>query len=292
MQYKISLENEMKIRDYLLSLHLGKPKIHDLFQYKLVSINGKIANPFSIIKDNDLLEIIYDEDINYLPFHYKLDILYEDDYLLVINKPVGFMVHPDEINKDKTVCNMIANYYTYNNIKANVRYVHRIDTETSGILIFAKDMLTEAYFNYHFALHDFKREYLALVHQVPLPDKGIIDAKIGSDRHDKQRRRVSKTGVEARTYYEVLKSYNKYSLVKLVLQTGRTHQIRVHMRYLGYPLLGDELYGGSKKYIDRVALHSYRFTYIDPYSLKENSICCPLPMDMKKLLKGEENVIW
>ncbi len=286
MNYKIDNKFIQKtIREYLLSFHLAKAKIYNLFLEKRIYLNGELATENTKIIKNSVLSIIYDEKINYIPYKYELEILYEDDYLLIINKPPFFMVHPDEENKDKTVANMVAYYYLKKNISTNVRYVHRLDTETTGILVFAKDMLTESYMNYNFMQHSFKRYYLAICSGEVKPDEGTIDAPIGLDRHHNQRRRVSKTGQNAITHYKVLKYYKHFSLVEMLLETGRTHQIRVHMKYLGYPLLGDELYGGSIKKIKRVALHSARFVFYHPFLEEEITINCLLPFDMKKVLE-------
>lgn len=284
--YKINLEYaNQSVRSYFLKMHLAKTKIYKLFQEKRVMVNQKVVNENYLLKNEDILSINYEEKLNYIPFPFDLDILYEDDYLLIINKPVGFMVHPDEKNKDKTIANMVAAYYELHNINYQVRYVHRLDIETSGILVFAKDMLTESYFNYHFLIHDFKRYYLALCSGEVKPDEGTIEAPIGEDRHHNQRRRVSKTGQAAITHYKVLKYHKNFSFVEVLLETGRTHQIRVHFKYLGYPLLGDELYGGSQKKIKRVALHSACFVFRHPYSGEKIIIKAELPADMKRLLE-------
>lgn len=286
MDYKISeYFNGYSVLDFLNYVSLGKSKIHILFNDKLIYLNNKLAKRNDILKEDDILTINYNESVNLKPFKYDLDIIYEDDYLLIIDKPPFFLVHDDGNSHEDTISNMVAYYYLKNNINFIVRPCHRLDIETSGILVFAKDMLTESYFKNHFLLHDFKREYLAICSGKVLPDKGVIEANIGEDRHHNQRRRVSKTGQYAKTSYEVIKYFKHYSLVSLVLDTGRTHQIRVHMKYLGYPLIGDVLYGASNKYNDRVSLHSYRFTFNHMLTNKTITVCAKMPRDFKKLIE-------
>ena len=274
--------NNNKLADFLAFYHLGNEKIKSAsFQ-----INNKdVFNLSQIIKTGDIITISIDEDIDFPIFKKYPNIVYEDDYLLIVNKPKGLMVHPDSKDKNGCLVNMVAWYYFKHNIKRSVKYLHRIDTDTTGLVIFAKDILTASYFNYLIGEHIIKRTYLAIVSGSLIPDKGTINEPIGEDRHDNQRRRVSKTGKMAITHYETIKNLkHNYSLVKLVLETGRTHQIRVHMKYLGHPLAGDLLYGGSTKYIERQALHSSSLDFLHPYTFEKMHLEAPIPSDMEKLI--------
>ena len=274
--------NNNKLADFLSFYHLGNEKIKSAnFQ-----INNKDVSDLShIIKTGDILTISIDEEIDFPVLKKYPNIVYEDDYLLIVNKPKGLMVHPDSKDKNGCLVNMVAWYYLKNNINRSIKYLHRIDTDTTGLVIFAKDILTASYFNYLISEHIIKRTYLAITSGQLNPSNGIIDEPIGEDRHDNQRRRVSKTGKRAITHYETLKKLkHNYSLVRLVLETGRTHQIRVHMKYLGHPLAGDILYGGSTKYIDRQALHSASLDFLHPYTFLNMHIEAKLPADMEKLL--------
>ncbi len=270
-----------KVSNFFEFYHLSKTKIKEISE---IYINNKEANLNTIIKTGDIISISVVEEIDFKILDKPIDIIYEDDYLLVINKPVGLIVHPDDKEKNGTLVNMVANYFKKNNIKRNVRYIHRIDTDTTGLIMFAKDMITSSYFNYLFSIHDVKRTYMAIVCGRLEEKSGRIDANIGEDRHHNQRRRVSKTGQNAVTNYEVLKEFKNYSLVKLNLETGRTHQIRVHMKYIGHPLAGDILYEGSVKHMKRAALHSYSLEFKSPYDFREIKLECKIPKDMMDVI--------
>lgn len=270
-----------KVSDFFAFYHLSKNKSRNI---KSILINNKAASLHTKLKTKDILSVGVEEEIDFEPLDKKLDIIYEDDYLLIINKPKGIIVHPDDKKKTGTLVNIVANYFKQKGINRNVRYIHRIDTDTTGLIMFAKDMITSSYFNYLFSKHEVKRTYLAIVCGKPKDKSGIIDANIGEDRHHNQRRRVSKTGQVAITEYEVLKEISRYSLVKLNLQTGRTHQIRVHMKYLGCPLAGDLLYEGSMKHINRAALHSHKLDFKLPYSFLDMHLECKIPSDMMDVI--------
>ena len=267
--------------------HLGKAKKHQVLSGKIIYVNGILASYKTILQEND--EVIIDTSIfekrDFPCENIPIDILYEDDYLLVINKEAHLIVHPDDKNKTGTLVNRISNYYAKKNLDKSVRYVHRIDRDTTGIIIFAKDMFTNAYMNHFIEKHEITRIYLALCSNKFKETKGVINAKIGEDRHHKSRRRISKTGQEAITHYEVIKKLSRgINLVKLQLETGRTHQIRVHLSSINHPLLGDELYFGDCKLIKRTVLHSYQVSFIHPITRKKIQITCPLPKDMQRIV--------
>lgn len=274
--------NNKTLEDFFKFYHLGSSKLDEVS----ILINNKdIYNLKTVLKTNDVLTLVYDEDIDFPMLKKYPNIVYEDDYLLIVNKPKNLMVHPDAKDKNGCLVNMVAWYYYKNGIKRSIKYLHRIDTDTTGLVMFAKDILTASYFNYLISEHQIKREYLAIVSGILEPKNGIIDAPIGEDRHDNQRRRVSKTGKRAVTHYETIKELaHHYSLVSMVLETGRTHQIRVHMKYLGHPLAGDTLYGGGVRYIDRQALHSYRLEFYHPYTFLPMKLEAPIPRDMEVLI--------
>lgn len=274
------------VEEYFLDSGIGKGRIAEIKRTNSCFVNGEPASLDYRLKIDDRIELKFEEKINFSPCDLPLDILYEDDYLLIVNKPCGILIHPDGINVETTLANRVAAYYYSIKLFREVRYIHRIDVETTGIVLFAKDFITYSRMIKQIEDGTFERNYLALCHHHFKTRSGIIDEPIGRDRHA-PRYRVSRSlhSKRAITEYEVVKEYPKYALVKLKLSTGRTHQIRVHMSYMHHPLLGDTLYGGSKERMDRVALHSSEVRFIHPIGNEFVSVQCPLPSDMERWVK-------
>lgn len=277
------------IRTFLQSYYLSKKNIHDRMMSKTVLLNGEIANFETKLQPYDMLVIPVhqDEEIDFIPDKMKLDIVYEDEHLLILNKPAGIMVHPDSKDGRGTLVNGVANYYKQQGLNHRVRYIHRLDTDTSGGIIFAKHYLAHSLLDQWLSEKKIKRIYLALVHGTFKGNKGVVNEPIGKDRHHNARRRVTPSGDQAITHYEVKKRFNQYSLVELELKTGRTHQIRVHMSHLGHPLLGDSLYGGTVPFqkLKRQALHSYEIEMTHPMTGEFIQLQIPLPKDMAALVR-------
>lgn len=284
--YKITpFSDGITLKEYLESYHLGKPKIANLFASKAIAVNTMLGTPNLILKTNDIVAIDVKEEIDFIPDAKKLDILYEDEYILAINKPCHILVHPDSKEKRDTVCNIVSYYYKNKGLSYQVRYAHRLDMDTTGVLLFAKDSLTLAKLDQMISTHELIRTYLCLAKGKFKNKKDTIHAPIGEDRHHQQRKRISKTGKDAITHYEVLKEYKGYSLLQVKLETGRTHQIRVHLASIGHPLLGDELYGSFDQTAPRVMLHSYKASFIHPVTHEKIEIAKDVPFDMKQLIK-------
>lgn len=288
-QIKIEISNQhdgMTIKEFLKSFNIGRSQIETIRNSKMVELNNQLVNLDVVIKKGDQLSFGIKEKIDFEPWFINLDIVYEDDYILIVNKPSKMLIHPDESTNQKTLVNAVSGYYYEHKIFRNVRYAHRIDFDTSGIVIFAKDFLTLGKLNKLIETHQLKRYYLALCENKFKNKEGTINLAIGRDRHHNNKFRVgdSSQSKEAITHYEVVKEYGKYSLVKLLLEMGRTHQIRVHMSYINHPLLGDELYGGKTNLINRVSLHSYEVKFIHPITNQFVDVICSLPIDMEGLM--------
>lgn len=277
----------MSVKEFLKCYNVGKGKIEEIRNTFKIKVNNDDANLDYILSAKDQLSFFFVEKIDYKPYHLKLDVVYEDDYLLIVNKPTRMLVHQDSEDNNQTLVNMVSNYYYENKIFRKVRHVHRIDEETSGIVIFAKDFLTAGLLNHMIEKHEIKRYYLALCMNKFKNLEGTVNKPLGRDRHVSNKYRVgdSKNSKNAITHYQVIKEYKGYSLVKLLLETGRTHQVRVHMSYLNHPLLGDTLYGGSNKLIDRVSLHSYQVRFNHPITNEFLDVTCPLTEDLERLVK-------
>lgn len=273
------------IKEFLKLNNIGRGKVESIRVNKQSLINGEIRSLETKLSFNDCLSFLIDEEVDFIPLNETLEILYEDDYLLIVNKPVNMIIHPDDKSKNGTLVNLVANYYNKNNINRKIRYIHRIDKETTGIVVFAKDFISEARLLKDLENNQLSRSYLAFVEGKINNKKGTINAPIGQDRHINNKMCISSTGKTAITHYEVIEEFKDYSLVKFSLETGRTHQIRVHAKYINHPLLGDVTYGGNFQYINRVALHSYEVNFKHPISNLVTNVICELPFDMKKLKK-------
>ena len=220
-----------------------------------------------------------------------LEIVYEDQYLLVVNKPRGQVVHPAAGHSAGTLVNALLAHTSLSPIGAPERpgIVQRLDKDTSGLLAVAKTETVHLCLAQMIAKHDFLRQYLAIVHGVPAHKRGTIDAPLGRDPANRKRFRVSAKGKPAVTHYEVLADFSAYALLRLQLETGRTHQIRVHLASLGHPVAGDPLYGPRKVHFQALisgqALHAARLSFVHPVFQGRLDFSAPLPADMAAILR-------
>jgi 23S rRNA pseudouridine1911/1915/1917 synthase len=248
-------------------------------------INGNLFPGNTLVYPGDIIAItIGDSNCSITPVKLPIDICYEDEYLLIINKPAGMLVHPTTREMNNTLANAVMHYYHTNNLICGFHPVHRLDRNTSGLILIAKTPYIQ-----HLLSHDhikkLKRIYYALVQGIIAEPSGIIDAPIGRHPSSIIERIVTPAGQNAITHYKVCKTIGQVSLVQLELQTGRTHQIRVHMAYIGHPLLGDDLYGDTTKLLNRQALHAAKLVLNHPISNELLEINSPMPNDMHNLIK-------
>ena len=215
-----------------------------------------------------------------------LDIVYEDEDVIVLNKAPGVPVHPGPGHYDDTLGNFLLYYYDQAGIEGDFHPIHRLDRGTSGLIVAAKHPHAQEVLKNQLHTDSFRREYLAVCEGVPHPAAGVIDTPLGPKDGSLVEQQVRPDGKPARTHYEVLQLHNGRALLRLVLDTGRTHQIRVHMAHLGHPLTGDFLYGREDKtLISRPALHSAFLSFLHPITGEALAFSAPLPADMEKLLK-------
>lgn len=253
-----------------------------------VYLNGTPAYITQRVVAGDTLDIQFaDSPTNLTPQKLDLDILYEDSSLLVINKGADMAVYPTRSYPDQTLANGIAYLWQERGLERKVRLVHRLDRETSGTIIVAKEPFAYQGLVEQLRSNQLKRKYLAIVRGI-LPEKsGVIDQPIGrseSSEGHALRRVVSATGKDSKTYFKVVQEYCNLSLLELKLASGRTHQIRVHMKWLGFPIVGDDMYHKSSEDIQRQALHAWSVTFQHPRTRERLNIRAPLPLDMKNLL--------
>ncbi len=259
-----------------------------------VLVNGKIEKPSLKLKTGDSIEIEEPEvkDLDLKAEDLKLDIVYEDEYVAVINKPKGMVVHPGAgVNEGTLVNGLLYEMDDLSEINGVLRpgIVHRIDKDTTGLLMIAKNDIAMHSLTEQLKDHACKREYVALVYGVITEDKGRINAPIKRSKDDRKKMAVDKEGKEAITNFEVLKRYKDFTLVKCKLETGRTHQIRVHFEYIGHPLVGDKTYGRRKVIGDQGQfLHAKTIGFIHPKTNEWMEFDSELPDYFKDFLESLE----
>lgn len=229
------------------------------------------------------------QELSFPPEWMNLDILYEDDFCLVINKPPGVKVHPADEGEGGTLANYVAGYYEATGQQAAVRHIHRLDEFTSGPVLYAKNEFAQYVLDEAMREKKIERIYVAVVSGRLKPGSGKLDFAIGRDRHHGRRYRVSETGKPAVTFYRVIEQYREAALLELQLETGRTHQIRVHLSHIGHPLFGDILYGGPSHGLSRQALHGGELRFPHPFSRLEIAVKASLPLDLRALIGQLKN---
>ena len=267
-------------------LHLSKKTIHLLRQNKDYTLNKTYVDYHTVLKEKDILSIkAYEQGRDFIEQESSLEIIYEDDLLCIVNKPSNLIIHPDDKSKKDTLCNYVSYYYKQTHQNLPIRYLHRLDRDTTGLVMFCKCALLQPYFDALIASKEIKKTYLAII-EGHLPQKEMsVNLPIGQDRHSKNKMCIFKTGKEAITHFKEIKTNGNDTLVKCQIETGRKHQIRVHLSHLHHPIIGDSLYGKTSSQIKRMALHAYRLEFIHPLSNQLMTIECPLPLDMEKIIK-------
>lgn len=255
-----------------------------------VTVNGQSVKTKYKLQVGDMVRIIPEEPqtIDLEPENIPLDIVYEDDDVIVVNKPAGMVVHPAPGHPSHTLVNALLYHSPLSTINGEFRpgIVHRIDKDTSGLLMVAKNDLAHRSLAAQLKSKTNQREYVALVHGVIKEEQGTIDAPLGRSKKDRKKQAVVLDGRHAVTHFKVLKHYQHYTLVKCRLETGRTHQIRVHMAYIGHPLAGDPLYGPRKTLAGPGQyLHAGLLGFRHPRSGQEMTFTAPLPDYFTKMLE-------
>jgi 23S rRNA pseudouridine1911/1915/1917 synthase len=262
-----------------------KGLLHRLRMEKGVILNGSPCNWNTRMDAGSKLhlKLFWDEEYGVIPEYELLDVLFEDDHLLIVNKPAGMDTHPTDKGQTGTLANRVAAYLQGQGTQSKIRHIHRLDRDTSGAVVFAKHALASAIMDRMLAKRLISRNYTAFAHGELRQTKGSISAPIGRDRHHSTRRRVSDKGDKAITHFLVKERYSEATRLQLSLETGRTHQIRVHMSYIGHPLIGDTLYGGKKEGINRQALHAEWVRLTHPFGNEQIQVEAPLPKDLLEL---------
>ena len=293
MHIKSEKEN-VRIDQYLTEeLDISRSKVQKLIKEEKVLVNDKIVSNNYKVKLDDEIEVNdeLDFEITVDAENIPLNIVYEDEYLLIVNKESGMVVHPAPGNYSGTLVNALMGKFNLSNDKVRPGIVHRIDKDTSGLLVVAKDDKTHELLGNMIKNKDVERIYVALVDGVIKHETGTIDAPIGRDPNNRQKMKVTdENSKDAVTHFRVLKRFNDSTLIECKLETGRTHQIRVHMNYIGFPICNDPVYGRGKKTTSfGQMLHSKSIRFTHPITKKEIYFECDVPNEFKEYLKTKEN---
>ncbi|NLP50740.1 RluA family pseudouridine synthase [Bacillus sp. RO1] len=296
LSFQVGQQDEGKLlRDFLKEKQISKGALIDIkFNGGALDVNGSAVTVRYVLHEGDMVEVFFPKEEpsdDLVAEDIPLDIIYEDEYVLVVNKPAGMASIPSREHRFGTLANGVLGYYRSKGINATIHIVTRLDLDTSGVMLIAKHRHAHHLFSLQQRDFGVKRRYEALVHggmnAEEVSSSGTVDAPIGRKATSIIEREVRDDGQRAVTHYEVLRIGAYWSYVTLHLETGRTHQIRVHMAHIGHPLLGDSLYGGFVVAgMSRQALHSCELSFFHPVEERKMTFRCELPEDMKRVLGG------
>ena len=272
---------------------LSRAQVQRLIKSAAVTVNGTAGKSAYRIEPGDRITVILPDEVEsaVLPEDIPLDIIYEDDALIVVNKPAGMVVHPAYGHASGTLVNALLGYWPDISSVGGVEragIVHRLDMNTSGLILVAKTEQSREILQREFKRRQVTKEYLALVEDHVQPREGVIDVPIGRDKRDRKKMAVIRGGREANTAYRVVKYFSEHTLVEACPHTGRTHQVRVHLAWMGFPVVGDTVYGRRRQNIlkNRHFLHAAGINFIHPVTGEEVKFEIPLPEDLQQVIDG------
>jgi 23S rRNA pseudouridine1911/1915/1917 synthase len=291
--YRLTADGDARLDKYVCASHpeLSRTQVQKLIAAGNITVNGQPAKPGHRLSPGDRIDITLPPTPprELKPEAIPLKIIYEDDDLLAVDKPAGLTVHPAPGHPGHTLVNAIlAHFPRLADIGDSLRpgVVHRLDKDTSGVMLVAKNSAAQANLARQFKSHSVTKAYLVLVKGKLEPESGIIEADIGRDPRDRKKMAVVAQGREARTEYRVIKNIGGYTLLEVMPETGRTHQIRVHLAAIGFPVVGDKVYGVKSKYLSRQFLHASRLGFKLPSSGEYVEFKSELPPDLQKALEA------
>ncbi|APX72288.1 RluA family pseudouridine synthase [Companilactobacillus allii] len=293
LKFTINSTDKKIIRKFLSHQNFSSSQLRNLKNKGgQIFVNHKKRHLDFRMKTGDSLLVVLSEEIPadiIEPMQGKLDVIYEDDYLLVVNKPPGLASLPTRARTSRTMSNIVKYYLEENHENSTIHLVTRLDRDTSGLMVFAKNSFTHSLLDQILHSQDFQKYYLALIYGQMTPSLGLIDLPIGIDPDAFYLRNIDQNGKASKTEYKTIANYKTASLLKLKLLTGRTHQIRVHLSAMGHPIIGDEMYSHRKdSRISRQALHCYELKIVHPVTHELLNLKAPIPQDMVLLRSALE----
>ena len=288
LKYIVKKSDESIKQIFKNEFNMSDRFILKLKNQKAIFLNGDSVYINSKIVENDVLEVIenFEEDSSNILSNSNIDfkILFEDEFLLIVDKPAGIPVHPSILHYEDSLSNGVKYYFEKIGLKKKIRPVNRLDKDTSGIVIFAKNEYIQECLVKQMKLNIFKKTYISILDGILEKDSGTINAPISRKNNSIIEREISDTGEIAISHYKVLKRLNSMTVVQYTLETGRTHQLRIHSKYIGHPIVGDSLYGNESNLISRQALHATEIEFIHPITKRELVINSPCPDDIQLLI--------
>jgi len=273
---------------------LSRSRIQKLIEQGYILVNKRGAKASQKLNVSDSVTIEFPPPTHPAAEPRPLTIVYEDEDVLVIDKPAGLVVHPSPGHSSYTLVNAILAHcpnLAMSNDLMRPGIIHRLDKDTSGLIVVVKNDRARQYLVSQFKSHDVTKGYIVLVKGRLSPERGVIEAPIGRNPHNRKRMAIVEIGKEAITQYQVKEYLSNYTLLDVIPRTGRTHQIRVHLSAIGYPVVGDSTYGTKRKYetevlhVKRQFIHAYRLGFRLPSTEKYQELTCPLPADLKQVLE-------
>lgn len=277
--------NDLNLEEFLSTKDISGRLFRRLYKEKKLYVNGKFQRKSLNLSKGDIVSLFMgDESEDIHPEPIDLNIVYEDFDLFILNKGPNIVVHPTKSHQTNTLSNGIAYYFLNKGIKKKIRFVNRLDMDTTGLLIVAKNSFAHQQMALQFENNTIEKKYLAITKGIMENDYGTIDLPIGREEERSIRKTVVDDGQDALTTYKVIERYKEATLVEVQIHTGRSHQIRVHLNHIGHPIIGDTLYDEASPYIGRQALHSYYLKAIHPRTKEIMEFRASLPEDMKQLI--------
>lgn len=289
--FTICADEESNVLEVLNGLHTSKRFINQLFNMGSVKLNGSLTKKSSPVISGDIVEILFlDEEVEYEMWDEDLDIVYESSQLLIISKPPFEAIHPTKSHPRYTTLNKVANYYKRNGIARKIRFVNRIDMETSGLVIIAKNQFVDQQISKQNEEGTIIKKYLAVCSGIVKGEHGLIEKPVVDPEFASTVKTIGDSGREAVTEYWVKERYDDFTLVEIRIHTGRSHQIRLHFSSIGHPLIGDILYGSVSENINRHALHAYYLAFKNPFTNELIELEIPMAIDLEGLIYDGSNL--